>query len=106
MIRILLLLLGLFAVATSRRCSKECRVLSVQCNANVDMLRCWRDFGETGDYRFTRTSVFGRRAWKNTARNKVIYLSPNSGTDTWFLGELETNNVGNYYDVRPGDGTY
>ena len=75
----ILLLLGLFAFVTSRGCQRECQTLSVQCHEGEYW--CSREW--QGDYHFTSTSIYGRRAWQHL-HDTVLWRSERS--DTWMLG--------------------
>lgn len=97
-----LLLLGIVSIVTSTRCSRECQTLRVSLRSGF----CNTDT-YSGDYRFIGNSYYGSRAWKNTAKNKVIWLmGENSGTDTWALSNYSPHNKGSYYHVLPGYGMY
>ena len=86
-----LLLLG-FVSFVSSICSRECQILNVKHQNNHPQF--------AGDYSFIGNTYYGSRTWKNTAKNKVIFLK-NDETDMWAITDYSPNNR-NYYNVGLG----
>ena len=57
----------------------------------------------SGEYEFIGN---GSRAWKNTAKDKIIWLMAHTGTDTWAISDYSSYDEEEYYDVRLGRGMY
>ena len=57
----------------------------------------------SGEYEFIGN---GSRAWKNTAKDKIIWLMAHTGTDTWAISDYSSYDEEEYYDVRLGGGMY